>query len=97
MKYQPIAISNVDAQFVESKAVTAEDAARFCSVPLSKLYAGKQAYSSNEQNSTDYVTSTLHPIITQYDEERTYKLLPDQVFFQECLFLASYIKTISAA
>lgn len=77
LKYQPLAISNTEAQFVESKAVTVEDIARFYGVPLSKLYAGKQAYNSNEQNAIDYVTSTLHPIVTQYDEERTYKLLTD--------------------
>lgn len=77
MKYQPITMSNADAQFVESKAVTVEDIARFYGVPLSKLYAGKQAYNSNEQNAIDYVVSTLHPIVTQYDEELSYKLLLD--------------------
>lgn len=77
LKYQATSVSNVDAQFVESKAVTVEDVARFYGVPLSKLYAGKQAYNSNEQNAIDYVVSTLHPIVTQYDEERSYKLLTD--------------------
>lgn len=75
MEYKPIAITNSDAQFVESKGVTVEDIARFFGVPLSKLYAGKQAYSSNEQNAIDYVVSTLHPIVTQYEEEQTFKLL----------------------
>ena len=77
LKYTPIAMSNADAQFVESKAITVEDIARFFGVPLSKLYAGKQAYNSNEQNSIDYVVSTLHPIVSQYEEEQTYKLLTD--------------------
>lgn len=77
LKYQPISVSNADAQFVESKALTVEDIARFYGVPLSKIYAGKQAYNSNEQNAIDYVVSTLHPIVTQYDQERTYKLLLD--------------------
>lgn len=76
LKYTPITISNADAQFVENKSITVEDIARFFGVPLSKLYAGKQAYASNEQNAIDYVVSTLHPIVTQYDEEQTYKLLP---------------------
>lgn len=39
------------------------------------MQEGKQAYGSNEQNSIDYVVSTLHPICTGYEEERTYKLL----------------------
>lgn len=82
MKYQPISMSNADAQFVESKAVTVEDIARFYGVPLSKLYAGKQAYNSNEQNAIDYVVSTLHPIVTQYDEELSYKLLLDSELYK---------------
>ena len=82
LKYAGTTISNVDAQFVESKAVTVEDIARFYGVPLSKLYAGKQAYNSNEQNAIDYVVSTLHPIVTQYDQERTYKLLLDSEIAQ---------------
>lgn len=77
IKYTPISISNRDAQFVESKAVTVEDIARFFGVPLNKLMAGKQAYNSNEQNATDYVQNTLHPIVSQCEEEDTYKLLFD--------------------
>ena len=41
-----------------------------------KLQEGKQAYSSNEQNAIEYVVSTLHPAVTQYEEEQTWKLLP---------------------
>jgi len=77
LKYTPISVSNKDAQFVESKAVTVEDIARFFGVPLNKLMAGKQAYNSNEQNATDYVQNTLHPIVSQCEEEDTYKLLFD--------------------
>lgn len=77
LKYQPISVSNRDAQFVESKAVTVEDIARFFGVPLHKLMAGKQAYSSNEQNGIEYVVNTLHPIVSQCEEEDTYKLLFD--------------------
>lgn len=75
--YQSISMSNKDTQFVESKAVAVEDIARFFGVPLYKINAGKQSYSSNEQNGIEYVVSTLHPIITQYEEEDTYKLLFD--------------------
>lgn len=77
LKYQPLSISNRDVQFVESKAVTVEDIARFFGVPLYKINAGKQSYSSNEQNGIEYVTNTLHPIVTQCEEEDTYKLLFD--------------------
>lgn len=76
LKYTPISISNKDAQFVEQSELSVQDIARFFGVPLYKLQAGKQSYSSNEQNSIEYVVSTLHPIVTQWEEELTWKLLP---------------------
>lgn len=76
LKYTPIAVSNRDAQFVEQNQFSVEDIGRFFGVPLYKLQAGKQSYSSNEQNAVEYVTGTLHPIIEAYQEELTYKLLP---------------------
>ena len=63
-------------RFVEQAELSVQDIARFFGVPLYKLQAGKQSYSSNEQNAIEYVVSTLHPIVTQYEEELTYKLLP---------------------
>jgi HK97 family phage portal protein len=75
LKYTPISVSNKDAQFVEQSELSVQDIARFFGVPLYKLQAGKQSYSSNEQNAIEYVVSTLHPIVTQYEEELTYKLL----------------------
>lgn len=77
MKYQPVSVSNKESQFVESKAISVEDIARFFGVPLYKLMAGKQAYASNEQNGIEYVVNTLHPIVSQYEEEDSYKLLFD--------------------
>lgn len=76
LKYTPISISNKDAQFVEQAELSVQDIARFFGVPLYKLQAGKQSYSSNEQNAIEYVVSTLHPIVTQWEEELTWKLLP---------------------
>lgn len=76
LKYQPISISNRDAQFVEQSELSVQDIARFFGVPLYKLQAGKQSYNSNEQNAIEYVVSTLHPIVTQWEEELTWKLLP---------------------
>lgn len=75
LKYTPIASSNRDSQFVESKEVSVRDIARFFGVPLYKLQEGKQSYESNEQNSIEYVVSTLHPIVSQYEEEQTWKIL----------------------
>ena len=75
LKYTTLSSSNRDAQFVESKEVSIRDIARFFGVPLYKLQEGKQSYESNEQNAIEYVVSTLHPIVSQYEEEQTWKLL----------------------
>ena len=77
LDYKQTGMTQRDAQFVESKNVTVEDIARFFGVPLYKINAGKQSYSSNEQNAIEYVVNTLHPIIEQYEEELGYKLLFD--------------------
>ena len=78
LDYQQISMSNKDTQFVESKSISIEDIARFFGVPLYKINAGKQSYSSNEQNAIEYVVNTLHPVVTQCEEEDTYKLLFDR-------------------
>lgn len=75
LEYQALAMSNSDAQFVESKGVTVEDIARFTGVPLNLLFTGKQSYNSNEANSLDFVKNTLQPAVTQYEQEDSYKLL----------------------
>lgn len=76
LSYHPISISNKDAQFVEQSDLSIHDIARFFGVPLYKLGAGKESYQSNEQNAIEYVVSTLHPIVNQYEEEYKWKLLP---------------------
>lgn len=75
LKYTPISATMQDAQFVENHDVTVIDICNFFGVPAYKVNAGKQSYSSNEQNAIEYVTGTLHPIIMQYEEEPTWKLL----------------------
>ncbi len=80
LEYKAISVSNRDAQFIESQEVAIRDIARYFGVPLYKLQEGKQSYNSNEQNAIEYVVGTLHPIVTQYEEEQTYRLLfSDQV------------------
>lgn len=75
LKYQPISMSNTDAQFVESNEVRVADVCRFFGVPLHLAYSGKQSYQSNEQNGIEYVNYTLLGYETQWDQEDTYKLL----------------------
>lgn len=78
LDYKPISISNRDAQFVEQSALSVEDLARFFGVPLYKLQAGKQSYSSNEQNAIEYVVGTLHPNAVIWEQELLYKLFSPQ-------------------
>ena len=75
LSYTPTGMKNSDAQFVESEEYRVADVARFFGVPLYLLNAGKQAYSSNEQNSIDFVKHTMLPIIVQREQEDTWKLL----------------------
>lgn len=75
LKYTPISSTMRDAQWVESHDVTVLDICNFFGVPAYKVNAGKQSYSSNEQNAIEYVVGTLQPIVTQYEQEQTWKLL----------------------
>lgn len=75
LKYQPISMTNTDAQFVESNEVRVADICRFFGVPLHLAYAGKQSFESNEQNGIEYVNYTLLGYETQWGQEDSYKLL----------------------
>lgn len=75
LKYQPISMTNTDAQFVESNEIRVADVCRFFGVPLHLAYAGKQSYASNEQNGIEFVNYTLLGYETQWGQEDTYKLL----------------------
>lgn len=78
LKYQPIAMNNADAQFVESNDITIADIARFLGVPLHVLMSGKQSYESNQQNRVEYVQTTALATVTACEEEDTFKLLSSQ-------------------
>lgn len=75
LKYQPIAMNNTDAQFVESNDITVADIARFFGTPLHVLMSGKQSYESNEQNRVEFVQTTALAAVTAYEDEDSFKLL----------------------
>ena len=75
LTYTPTAMSNAEAQFIESEEYRVADIARFFGTPLYLLNAGKQAYSSNEQNSIDFVKHTVLPLVIQREQEDSRKLL----------------------
>lgn len=75
LKYQPIAMNNSDAQFVESNDITIADIARFFGTPLHVLMSGKQSYESNAQNRTEFVQTTALAIVNRCEDEDSFKLL----------------------
>ena len=75
LTYTPISATMADAKYVENHDVTVPDICNFFGVPAYKVNAGKQSYSSNEQNAIEYVVGTLQPTINQYEQEQTWKLL----------------------
>ena len=75
MKFTPLGLSQAEAQFMESRAFSVEEVARFTGVPKYMLQTGKEAYNSNQQQRVDFVTDTLVPFVTQWEQEDGYKLL----------------------
>lgn len=77
LKYEPIKLDAFDTSFVTAKDISVADIARFLGVPLHCLQAGKQSYSSNEQNALEFVQGRGMAIIRAIEEENSYKLLLD--------------------
>lgn len=77
LKYREIKMDAYDESFVSSKEVTVADIARFLMVPLHALMAGKQSYSSNEQNALEFVQGRGMAILKTIEEEDSYKMLLD--------------------
>lgn len=77
LEYEAIKVDAYDASFVASKEVSVADIARFFGVPLHCLGAGKQSYSSNEQNSLEFIQGRGLAIIRAWEDELSYKLLTD--------------------
>lgn len=75
MKYTPLGISQADAQYIESRQFSVEEVSRITGIPKYMLQVGKEAYNSNAQQRIDYVTDTLLPYVTHWEQENTYKLL----------------------
>ena len=48
---------------------------RLFNIPLYKLGVGKQTYASNVQAAIEYMQRTLSPIVSEHEQEDTYKLL----------------------
>lgn len=74
-KYTPLGLSQQDAQYIESRSFSVEEVARFSGIPKAMLQSGKEAYNSNQQQRLAFVTDTLLPYVTQWEQENTCKAL----------------------
>ena len=75
MKYTPIGLNQTDAQYIESRQFSVEEVSRFTGIPKHMLQTGKEAYSSNAQQRVEFVTDTLMPYVTAWEQEDGFKLL----------------------
>jgi len=65
-----------DMQLIESRQMSIEDFARVLGIPLSKLRVkGATAFSNQEEDTIDYVTNSLMPLMVCDEQELTHKLL----------------------
>lgn len=75
MKYTSLGVTQVDAQFLESRGFSVEEVARFTGIPKHMLQTGKESYDSNQQQRVNWVTDTVVPFVTQWEQEEGRKLL----------------------
>lgn len=70
--------SFIDPKVFDVENITIARVARVYNIPLHKLLAEKQGYSSAEQADLEYIKDTILPVIRQYEEELNKKLLTEQ-------------------
>ena len=88
-KYTPIGINQKDAQYIETRAFGVEEVARFTGIPKAMLQSGKESYESNQQQRITFVTDTLVPYVTQWEQENTFKCLFSSSARMACISAAT--------
>src|SRR5690606_3973761 len=75
LDYSPIAMSNEDAQMIDSRKLSVTEMARWLRVPPHKLYDLERATFSNiEHMSIEFVTDALMPWVNRLEQEANIKL-----------------------
>jgi HK97 family phage portal protein len=79
MKWQAIALSNKDSQFLEARAFQVADIARFFNIPLILLHQADKAstYASAEQFSLNFVKYCLLPWCRRWEHSANHSLLTE--------------------
>lgn len=75
VKFHSVGVNQRDAQFIETMQYNTEDIAGIFNVPLHKIKRNTNMAKANmEQQNIEFITDTLHPIITNYCQEVDLKL-----------------------
>lgn len=77
MEYQNLGMPLNDAQFIETSKFGISEVAKIYKVPGYKLGLTDVKFSNMENQSLEYVKSTLQPIITNWEQECDYKLFTE--------------------
>ncbi|MGG0756257.1 phage portal protein [Brevibacillus laterosporus] len=78
MEYQSLGMNLDDAQFIETHKFGISEVAKIYKIPPHKLgLLDKATFSNIEHQSLEYVKNTLQPILTNWEQELTYKLFTE--------------------
>lgn len=76
-KYNPISLSNEDAQYLLSRKFSIEEIARIYRVPLHMIGSLDQATNNNiEHQGIEFATHTMNPYLSRWEQELKTKLVP---------------------
>lgn len=76
LEYKPLSMPLKDAEFIEAKKFGVNEISKIFKVPSYKLGdLSKGTFNNVEQQSMDYIKSTLLPIANSWEQEIVYKLL----------------------
>ena len=79
MTWQAMGVGNNEAQFLESRQFQVEEIARFYRMPLHKIgHLLHATFSNIEHQSIEFLTDTMLPWLTRWEQEVKRKLFPDE-------------------
>lgn len=77
-KFEPIALTLQDAQFLENTQLTIRQIAAAFGIKMHQLNdLSRATYNNTTEQQKEFYTDTLQPILTAYEQELTYKLFLD--------------------
>lgn len=78
-KFEPIALTLQDAQFLENTQLTIRQIAAAFGIKMHQLNdLSRATYNNTTEQQKEFYTDTLQPILTGYEQELTYKLFLDE-------------------